>query len=621
LRRRLLAISVGVFIGVQGLIVLLAFAGIGVSEVARSYATGEALYSKAQKEAVIDLLRYSRTHSEADFAAYEGSIAVLNGDHTARVALERANPDLATARAGFLTGHNSTADVSRLIQGYLLFQDWPPFAKAVDDWRAADVRADALQALAFELHRSAAGPGSDADFARIETLDAQLSGLERQFSAQMGATARLATSLAYAAIALISLAACIAGLAVGWRVQRALTRAGEELALARDRAEEASRAKSEFLANMSHEIRTPLTGVIGFGELLMKEPLEPPAADYAARIVTSGQALLGVVNDILDFSKIEAGQVELDPQPLDPARFLAETADLVGPEAERKGLALVVEPGWLPAALAVDAGRVRQVLLNLLTNAVKFTRQGEVRIAARYDEDAALLRIEVSDTGIGIPEDRRNRLFQRFSQADGSTSREFGGSGLGLAICRRLTELMGGDIGVTSRAGVGSTFWVTVAAPVAALAPDADAKAEAAFEALPARILVVDDLAANREITRALLGPFGHDIVEAAGGQEAVDLAACSPYDLILMDMQMPGMDGLAATRLIRRDQGPNRWTPIVALSANVMADHLAACRDAGMDDHVGKPILVADLIAKVAQWAGRTHEAIDPTTLSAAAS
>ena len=622
IRRRLLAVCVAAFVAAQALIILLAFVGMGVSEVARSYATGEALYSKSQKEAVIDLLRFSRTRSDADFNAYRRSMTVLAGDHAARVALEQPTPAFAAARRGFLLGANSPDDVPRMIDGFLLFQHWPPFTAALDDWRAADARSPDLDHLAAEMRRLPAAVDPQGELDRIAAVDQTLSRLERQFSEQMGRVSRLATGLAYAAVAGLSLLVCVVVLGVVWRVQRALVRTGEELASARDRAEDASRAKSDFLANMSHEIRTPLTGVIGFGELLVKlDGLSPRAADYATRITTSGHALLRVVNDILDFSKIEAGLADLDPQAFDPARFVTETVDLIGAEAERKHLTLEVEIAGLPAALRADPARLRQILLNLLTNAVKFTRVGGVTVRAMYPAPEAALRIEVTDTGIGIPADRLDRLFQRFSQADSSTSREFGGSGLGLAICRRLTELMGGEIGVVSRDGEGSTFWFTVAAAVAA-AVTAEAE-QPAFEAPEhaARILVVDDLAANRDIVVAILGACGHDLVEASGGQEAVDAAACSPFDLILMDMQMPGMDGLAATRRIRRDQGPNRATPIVALSANVMPDHLAACRAAGMDDHIGKPIVVAELLAKVVHWANNPREATEPAPLSAAAS
>ena len=380
----------------------------------------------------------------------------------------------------------------------------------------------------------------------------------------------------------------------------------EELQRKCQEAEAATVAKSEFLANMSHEIRTPLTGIIGFSDLLHKmAELPDDALRFADRIHTAGGALLAIVNDILDVSKLEAGQLELDPQPVEPERFIRETADLVMHQAAQKGLELSVSfgapsPDWILA----DSVRLRQVLMNLLTNAIKFTKAGEVSVEADYDAVAGQLRVAVRDTGQGIPLDRRGRLFQRFSQVDGSISRVHGGSGLGLAICKRLTELMGGTIDVDSAEGVGSVFRFVIDAP-AAEAPatargESDSDREAGFR--PAHILVVDDVPVNRELVRAMLGVFGHTFVQAENGVDAVRRASEQVFDLILMDMQMPGMDGLAASRAIRSDS-LNRATPIVALSANVLPTEIAACRAAGMNDHIAKPINSIELLTKVAQW------------------
>ena len=382
-------------------------------------------------------------------------------------------------------------------------------------------------------------------------------------------------------------------------------------------AEAATEAKSDFLANMSHEIRTPLTAILGFSALLRRlDGMPREAALHLQRITTAGEALLSVVNDVLDFSKLEAGQLELDPHPFDPAAFVRETVDLVAAQAAMKQLRLDVDLGGdLPSAVSADSARLRQILLNLLGNALKFTQTGSVRVEVSHTaETGGLLRIGVTDTGEGVPVDRQDRLFQRFSQVDASVSRHHGGTGLGLAICMGLTELMGGRIGVDSVEGQGSTFWFTIAAPPAApLAEDLDEILE--WTAMrPCQILLVDDVAVNRELVRTILSPFGHDITEAAGGVEAVEIAHRTPFDLILMDLQMPGMDGLAATRAIRATAELNHRTPILAFSANVLSEHLAACRAAGMNDHIAKPISLADLVGKVAQWStwALNPEAVD---------
>ena len=380
-------------------------------------------------------------------------------------------------------------------------------------------------------------------------------------------------------------------------------------------AEAATEAKSNFLANMSHEIRTPLTAILGFSGLMSRmDGLPGEAIRHLQRITTAGEALLAVVNDVLDFSRLEAGQLELDPQPFDPAGVVRETVDLVAAQAAAKGLQLdVFVDDDLPAIVLADSGRVRQILLNLLGNALKFTQSGGVRIAVSHtDANGGCLRIAVSDTGPGVPADRLDRLFQRFSQVDGSISRQHGGSGLGLAICLGLSELMGGDIGVESTVGEGSTFWFTVGAPVAA-APVRPAIEETAGDMMaPARLLLVDDVAINRQLVRTILEVFGHDIIEAGSGAEAIEIAHHTAFDLILMDVQMPGMDGLAATRAIRATAEVNQRTPILAFSANVFADQLAACRAAGMNDHIAKPINMADLVAKVALWSAQSRPMVE---------
>jgi len=383
-----------------------------------------------------------------------------------------------------------------------------------------------------------------------------------------------------------------------------------ELMAARDEAEAAAKAKSEFLANMSHEIRTPLTSIMGFSSLLQETSGLPDTADrYVQRIATAGHSLLSVVNDILDFSKLEAGQVDLDPHGFDPSAYVEDTVELLTTQAENKGLTLgLIIDDSVPSRIEADSSRVRQVLLNLVGNAIKFTGEGRVSVSMSHAD--GMMRVQVSDTGPGIPAERRDRLFQRFSQIDGSVSRNHGGTGLGLAICKGLVKLMGGEIGVDSEETKGSVFWFTFAAPPAALVQtqEADEPMAAEAEMRPLHMLVVDDVNVNRELVRAMLEPFGHTFVEAENGAEAVAAALREPFDLILMDLQMPGMDGASATRAIRATSTVNGLTPILALSANVLPDHLVACAQAGMDDHIGKPIQPIRLLTKIAEWGHRRH-------------
>jgi len=391
-----------------------------------------------------------------------------------------------------------------------------------------------------------------------------------------------------------------------WNVQDDLTDKRRRLDAAVLQAEAAAEAKSNFLANMSHEIRTPLTAIIGFSDLLARMPdLAPTVATYVGRIGSGGQTLLAVVNDILDVSKLEAGYVELDPQPFEVAAFFEDTLAIVAPQAAAKGLAMrLAFDGDIPPALSADSSRLRQVMLNLLGNAIKFTAQGSVSVTVAHEAATSRLCVTVSDTGCGVPAGKLGRLFYRFSQADSSVTRNHGGTGLGLSICKALVELMGGEIEVASVVGAGSSFAFWVVAPPAELRekePVAAARPDPAGR--PSRILVVDDLDLNRELVRTLLEASGYSVEEAAGGADAVAATRLRAFDLILMDLQMPEMDGFTAARIIRNDASPNRRTPIVALSANVLPEHAAAGAEAGMNGHVGKPINVTELLSVVAAW------------------
>ena len=368
-------------------------------------------------------------------------------------------------------------------------------------------------------------------------------------------------------------------------------RVAEELEAARAVAERAARSKAEFLANMSHELRTPLTGVLGIHDLLMGDTkLAPQHRRKLALAHEAGRSLMAVINDVLDFSKIEAGELAIEAVPFDPGALVTACRDFARHDAARKGLSL---EATMPQGLTLlgDPTRLRQVLLNLVTNAVKFTADGRVTITARYDAEAARLHLAVSDTGIGIPADKIATVFERFQQADGSTTRQFGGTGLGLAICKNLVELMGGSIGVTSRPGKGSTFTIEIpATPASGAAPRAHDEPLRAVS--PRRLLLAEDNRVNRSIIEEMLTRAGHRVTAVENGADALaSLAADASFDLVLMDVQMPVLDGHAATRAIRDRETAACRIPIVGLTANASVEDEACCASAGMDAHMAKPI------------------------------
>ena len=385
--------------------------------------------------------------------------------------------------------------------------------------------------------------------------------------------------------------------------QRQQERAVLEIAMRK--AEEASRVKSTFLANMSHEIRTPMNSVIGFTELLLDSKLSEEQAGHANMVLEAGKSLLTLLNDILDISKIEAGKLELETIPYSPRSVVEEAVALVRRQASDKKLLLSTDiadevPPW---ALG-DPTRLRQILINLLSNALKFTLQGSVTVRLRRIADR--LHFAVIDTGIGIASESQVLLFQDFSQADRSTTRRFGGTGLGLALCKRLTEGMGGEIGATSQPGIGSEFWFALPLVEPAVVPDPAGHpvAGAETEVRRARILVAEDLQPNQILVAEMLKGAGHDVQVVGNGTEAVEAVRHRHFDLVLMDVAMPEMDGIDATRAIRQLSGQH--VPIIALSASAMPEQEARCRAAGMDDFVAKPCSRGALLDVVGRWAAR---------------
>ena len=461
----------------------------------------------------------------------------------------------------------------------------------------------------LDAPRLSAGPGGTLGTVSLKDADGRPVGSIAWRVRRPGAEIVKGGVWVFAGVALL-LAAVIAALGRHIRVlfgrlranDAALRSTMDQLVAARDEAQASSIAKSRFIANMSHEIRTPLNGVLGMAQVLSRDKLPPAQAQRVETILRSGEGLLAVLNDVLDISKVEAGHMEISETAIVIADLVEGACRSYADVAAAKGLALsaTIEPS-LDGRWLGDPARIRQILLNLVSNGIKFTEHGGVRVAADRRDDRFVISVE--DDGIGVPAHKMDRLFEKFSQVDASSTRRQGGAGLGLAISRELAFLMGGDIEAVSVEGMGSRF--TLSLPLRAAPDDAGCEIVEIDWASPTelKILAAEDNETNRLVLRALLEPMGGQVEFVTDGAKAVERFAAEAFDVVLMDIQMPVMNGIDATRLMRakeaREDRPR--TPILALTANTLDHHLLEYAEAGMDGHVAKPVQISSLYAAIA--------------------
>jgi signal transduction histidine kinase len=617
----------------------------------RAFVGGEGLWSKAQKGAVLEIHNYARTRDEKYYQAFLEHLKVPLGDHAARLEMEKPDMDMKTVTQGFLEGQVHPQDIIPMVKLMRRFHEVDYLGKAIVAWEKADHQVFELIGAGEQLHQLISQKGKkrasddevQALMQKILIIDKQTTAFENQFSATLGEASRWLESTLMIILIIAVITVESTGLLLTITFSQSLTRVLNELnAFAqkvgsgdfskkvpvrsndelghlaaalnkmtdelqemhseRQTAERSNQVKSLFLANMSHEIRTPLNAILGFADLLKDTSLpRSESKKYLEIIERTGFGLLTIINDILDISKVEAGKLEIEKAPCSPKQMASDLESMLRLRCEEKGIELMFEMIGLPERIITDPSRLKQILLNIVGNAIKFTNHGDVKVTLHTQEHKLICTVQ--DTGVGIPLDSRHRLFQPFSQMDLSIRKQYGGTGLGLILSRRLARLMGGDVILKqSEPGVGSVFEITIA-----FEPDNTAAipirrrpitSENSYNLAGKRILLVEDSLDNQLLAQQFLIKEKAEVVIANNGLEAIKMMTLSDYDLVLMDMQMPVMDGYTAT-LELRDKG--FITPIIALTANAMKEDLERCLHSGCDDYLCKPFRRGDLLTMIA--------------------
>jgi signal transduction histidine kinase/ActR/RegA family two-component response regulator len=634
----------------------------------RSYVEGEGLWSKAQKDAVLNLRIYAYSHNEKDYAAFQQFMKVPLGDRKSRKELLKRVPDMAVARQGLIEGRNHPDDVGGMLKLIIRFHNISYLKRAFTAWTNAEFEVTQLLPISAKLHTLVQNNAPQTDINalldQINDINKRVTVSEDQFSYILGEGARWLESIVLKLLLGLSLTigttSIIVTVSVSRNIQRSIKAINdgaaqisqgvlsarvkvyskdeigmlatsfnrmtdtlehniqdlmdteEKLKEEKKKAESSEKVKQLFLANMSHEIRTPMNAILGFTRLLQDSSIDEEQRKYIEIILQSGDNLLVIINDILDFSKIEAGKVVFEVMPFHLVDSINSIIDLQSAKAGQKNIKLTSHIDEnLPVMVQGDAVRLNQIMLNLISNAIKFTEQGEVNIsvtAIKQTDNDVVIGFAVKDTGIGIPIEKQEKIFEIFEQATTSTVRKFGGTGLGLSIVKQLVELQGGKITVKSQPGEGSEFSFRLrflkqsaedtltGLPSPVIAKPAELTKAGAGK----RILVAEDNPINSLLVIKVLKRQGYETDVAENGKIALEKHLANKYDMILMDLQMPEMDGYEATMKIRRSETDNNNIPIIAMTAHTIKGEYERCMEIGMNNFISKPFRPDDLYEKI---------------------
>lgn len=641
----------------------------------RAFVNGEGLWSKAQKDAVYTLLIYGHSHDEKDYRDFRNFIKVPLGDNKTRLELLKSKPNLQVARQGFIEGRNEAVDVDGMITLLQRFNNVSYLHKAIIIWGQAEQTMEQLIAISDKLHtmivsKTATQAQVDKELERAEIINRKLTRLEDDFSFTLGEGSRWLENIVLRLLLTLSLTIGTTSILITISVSRSIEKgikaiidgasliskglldtrvsvysrdeigllatsfnqmidtlehnmrdirelkeAEEKLKKEKERAEASEKAKQLFLAKMSHEIRTPMNAILGFARLLEESLETKEQQEYIHIIIKSGDDLLVILNDILDFSRMEAGKIVFENTPFNLRDIIHTTVLMMEPKSKQKGVLLKYHTdNRIPGMIVGDAVRLNQILLNLVSNAIKFTEKGEINISVNWVEesdDTITLDFGVRDTGIGIPFEKQGKIFESFEQATNDTARKFGGSGLGLSIVKQLVDLQNGEIFLNSEPGSGSDFrfklsFLKTEDKINSIIPAQSG--EMAKKGLGICVLIAEDNMINQMLVTKVLKNQGFETDVAENGLITLEKHTNKNFDIILMDLQMPEMDGYETTRKIRGLETNKKDIPIIAMSAHTFKGEYDNCIKCGMNDFISKPFDAKELYEKIYRFVRKTE-------------